>query len=121
MAINVFRKQPEILVTFIKDLKTMNFPTLTSKQGKDALTTAILKVQQLQPLSVVKFDETAIKAVRKNNQRIVDAAENEPLKGGNIDAFTEICDQDSGEPKDLFEQTVYSWHGEGTAMHFVAY
>ena len=45
MAVNVFRKQPDILVTFFKDLKQMNFPSLSSQTGKDALTTAILKVQ----------------------------------------------------------------------------
>ena len=75
----------------------------------------------MSPLPVVKFDEAAIRSVRHNNQQVVDAAEDDPLKGGNIDAYAEVGDKDLSEPIELFEQTVFGWHGDGTAMHFVAY
>ena len=57
----------------------------------------------MQTLPVVKFNEAAIRAVRHNNMKVVEAAEAEPLKGGNIDAFAEVGDKDQSEPIELFE------------------
>merc|ERR1712113_1309033 len=89
------------------------------KNAKEALDTVFVKVQSMKKLPVVKFDDNAIKAVRENNTKVVDAAEDQPLKGGNIEAYTALGAQ--SEPMKPFEETVFNWHIDGTPMHLVAY
>ena len=52
------------------------------------------EVKNLAPLRQITFDTIALKAVRQNNKEVVALDEDEPNKGGNVEAYNKI--QSSG-------------------------
>ena len=66
----------------------------------------------------VKFNDQANKACRENNKTVISANEDEPTKGGNLEAYKEILKAENKQC-DAVEYTFYKW--EQSVTHLVAY
>ena len=115
MAINLFRYAPSKFVAFIKDCKRL-FKEF--KKDVELVEKVCKKLLTFKPMSQVKFDEKANEACRKNNKEIIERDEDEPTKGGNIDALNVIM-ADENKQVDASEFTIHNW--TNSAQHLVAY
>ena len=85
-AITLLRMNPS---SFVRHVKAAHYKGLIKKS--DNSQAAIDWLNSAAPVTnVLKFDNNLIQAVRANNRDICQAAQDEPLKGGNIAKLKEL-------------------------------
>ena len=72
------------------------------------------------PLPLVRYEDEALQAVRKNNEAIIALAEATPTKGGNITAYNEVIGSDKTSACEEYTMCQYmsdsAWEFVGIAM-----
>ena len=117
MAVNLFRSDPGQFANQIKDLKRM-VPEL--KGNGDLIEKICKDLASKKPQGKMCFDETANKACIQNNKAVCAKNEKEPTqKGGNIEIFNNMLQEQGKSSAVCFEFTQYDW--EHPATYLVAY
>ena len=86
--------------------------------GKDAdlLNKVCDEIKGLAPLRQITFEAKALEAVRSNNKAVVAQDEENPKKGGNVEAYDKIKGAATTEGSEF---TIINWNQ--SAQHLVAY
>eukprot|EP00352_Strombidinopsis_acuminata_P003920 CAMPEP_0176382378 /NCGR_PEP_ID=MMETSP0126-20121128/32640_1 /TAXON_ID=141414 ORGANISM="Strombidinopsis acuminatum, Strain SPMC142" /NCGR_SAMPLE_ID=MMETSP0126 /ASSEMBLY_ACC=CAM_ASM_000229 /LENGTH=218 /DNA_ID=CAMNT_0017746779 /DNA_START=105 /DNA_END=762 /DNA_ORIENTATION=- len=113
MAINLLRYDPKRYVPIVKKVHKESELTKQIKNTQNLIDA----LNKTEGLTQVKFDEFANQAVRENNKAQVEAAEETPAIGGNIEAYNRILGTD--KTADCEEFTMCKFDSD-QAQNFVA-
>ena len=86
MAINMLRHNPKSFIPHVQRIFAKDLC-----KGSKSMSAVIARLKEVNPMSVVKFDDDANAACRGNNEDIKARAEDAPAAGGNVDKLQSVA------------------------------